>query len=225
MTAPDRRSPLSSYDFFAWLTVTRPPLMEGLFGAPYGIATREVADRVGFRPAGAAETIGHYLAALQAFIAAPPLPVQFAGPEPEDLPALLPGEVRFLLVGRKVPAGTPHEDLPIRFTGSEPEAAAHPGDPLPRHLFMRDVEWPAPVGFHEDLWEAGLRGLYGPSIVEAIVDHWDGPPVAAAKPAFTLPFDSAPVPPRPAVARALAAAYLAAAVRLRSAFSTTTPPP
>jgi hypothetical protein len=199
MTARDP-APLSSYDFFAWLTVTRPPLMEGLFGAPYGVATREVADRVGFRPAGAAETIGHYLAALQAFIAAPPpvpapapLPVDFAGPEPVRAPWLVTEAV---------------------------------GDPLPRHLFMRGVEWPAPLDFHEVLGGAGLRGLYGPTIVEAIVDHWDRlPATAAPMPPFTLPFDTVAEPPRSALSRVLAAVYLAASVRLRSVFSTTTTSP
>ncbi|MBY0263665.1 MAG: hypothetical protein K2Q20_15075 [Phycisphaerales bacterium] len=214
MTAPDRRSPLSSYDFFAWLTVTRPPLMEGLFGAPYGVATREVADRVGFRPAGAAETIGHYLAALQAFIAVPP-----SAPRVVVVPDLRPGEARFLLVGREVPAGTPCEDLPIQFAGPEPVTAAV-GDPWPYHLCMPGVEWPAPVDGHE-LMDASLGGLHGPSIVESVVDHWDRPPV----PPFVPAFEVAPDPPRSAVARALAAFYLAAAVRLRSAFSTTAPLP
>jgi hypothetical protein len=41
----------------------------------------------------------------------------------------------------------------------------------------------------------------------------------------TLPFDTVAEPPRSALSRVLAAVYLAASVRLRSVFSTTTTSP
>lgn len=151
MIGPNRTR-LGTYEFFSWLQAFRPALIEGLPDGGYSEATRAVADRVGFRPAGAAETIGHYLAALQAFIAAPP-------PSPD-------GAHR-----RLAEAMVAVDPMPIQFAGPEPVA--------PRA------------------------------------------PVAPFAPAF----EAAPVPPRSAVARLLVAAYFAAVVRLRSVFSTTTPPP
>lgn len=199
------------FGFFEWLSARNPVLIEGTVGLAYPAATSAIAARVGFRPARPAESVGSYLSALRAHITAPPpLPIQFAGPEPETLPALRPGEVRLLLVCHEVPAGTQCDDLPIRFTGSEPAPRAHCRDTWPRHFFLPQVEWPVAPS-PEDLAAASACGIHGTDLAQSVIDYFLRPPAPPMADEYLLP-SSPPAPRRPQTLAALRAGVIAAAL-------------